>query len=698
MPGGLLQIASSGIQDIYLTKTPEITFFKKVYRRHTNFSSETIEINIEQFPNYGDEFFINIPKFGDLVYRSFFKVEIPLLNFDDSYIKNIEYQNIKNNIIKNLTNEMNTWKTEYDTLVQFSNIQIIFYQKILLLLRSQDVTYQNVNNETLTLRNSYNQNLKKTIFKIDEDIYDKIDIISYIINFDRTFGTSDDELNNIITYETFLKNINILYKNNIKQLEYYFSNYNYHKSKLDEINTGNIDYAWIKNLGHYYFTNYNIEIDGQLVENYTSDYLNIYNSHNIQEHMLKNYNEMIGNVKSINEFNSTKENYELIIPLIFWFNRNSSNALPLVAMKHSQATINVKLNDLNNIIYFNDFKKEYDNILKYEMPYKDHQLNNNHIKSLSYTNTNINESDISKVDYKPKERLYIYNFKNITKELLKLKFENLSSSDIDVLFTNYSSNGIMLSYDDWINFRINSINTNNDIIKKVCKNINLYQSPHFEDLNTLVGKIAKPKIKFYTEYIYLDEIERFKFAQNDVEYIINLPNQITTDIGNTEYFSTDIDILKPTKDAFWTLIPKVNKNGLSKYSYKNPSIINKCYYMDQKIIKELKFAVQDMNIIDFKIGENFYMFVNKYNKLNSSSDNSYYIPFSLYPEEAQPSGSVNFSIIKGKNIQINLYKEFIETYFNSKINKNLQDIELIFINRSYNLLKFEKGKGGLIFY
>ena len=52
MPGGLLQIASSGIQDIYLTKTPEITFFKKVYRRHTNFSSETIEINIEQFPKH----------------------------------------------------------------------------------------------------------------------------------------------------------------------------------------------------------------------------------------------------------------------------------------------------------------------------------------------------------------------------------------------------------------------------------------------------------------------------------------------------------------------------------------------------------------------------------------------------------------------------------------------------------------------
>ena len=40
----------------------------------------------------------------------------------------------------------------------------------------------------------------------------------------------------------------------------------------------------------------------------------------------------------------------------------------------------------------------------------------------------------------------------------------------------------------------------------------------------------------------------------------------------------------------------------------------------------------------------------------------------------------------------------VDLNFNSNINKNLQNIELIFINRSYNLLKFEKGKGCLIFY
>ena len=43
MGGGLMQLVAYGAQDIYLTGNPQITFFKVVYRRHTNFSMETIE-------------------------------------------------------------------------------------------------------------------------------------------------------------------------------------------------------------------------------------------------------------------------------------------------------------------------------------------------------------------------------------------------------------------------------------------------------------------------------------------------------------------------------------------------------------------------------------------------------------------------------------------------------------------------------
>ena len=54
MTGGLLQIITSGKQDIYLTINPQVTFFKKVYRRHTNFSIELIEVNSENASKYNN--------------------------------------------------------------------------------------------------------------------------------------------------------------------------------------------------------------------------------------------------------------------------------------------------------------------------------------------------------------------------------------------------------------------------------------------------------------------------------------------------------------------------------------------------------------------------------------------------------------------------------------------------------------------
>ena len=43
MGGGIMQLTASGIQDNYITGNPQITFFKSVYRRHTNFAIEGIQ-------------------------------------------------------------------------------------------------------------------------------------------------------------------------------------------------------------------------------------------------------------------------------------------------------------------------------------------------------------------------------------------------------------------------------------------------------------------------------------------------------------------------------------------------------------------------------------------------------------------------------------------------------------------------------
>jgi hypothetical protein len=46
MGGGLIQLLAVGIQDIYLIGNPQITFFKTVFKKHTNFSLEQIIKNI----------------------------------------------------------------------------------------------------------------------------------------------------------------------------------------------------------------------------------------------------------------------------------------------------------------------------------------------------------------------------------------------------------------------------------------------------------------------------------------------------------------------------------------------------------------------------------------------------------------------------------------------------------------------------
>jgi len=94
--GGLLQIVSSGKEDIYLTTSPEITFFKKVYKKHTNFSVELREIMSNQIADYNSIISFNLNNIGDAIHRCYLEIDLPLLSFNDNYINNELYINNKN--------------------------------------------------------------------------------------------------------------------------------------------------------------------------------------------------------------------------------------------------------------------------------------------------------------------------------------------------------------------------------------------------------------------------------------------------------------------------------------------------------------------------------------------------------------------------------------------------------------------------
>ena len=76
MGGGLMQLVAYGAQDIYLTGNPQITFFKVVYRRHTNFSMESIQQTFSGTADFGNSVTATISRNGDLVHRMYLEHEL----------------------------------------------------------------------------------------------------------------------------------------------------------------------------------------------------------------------------------------------------------------------------------------------------------------------------------------------------------------------------------------------------------------------------------------------------------------------------------------------------------------------------------------------------------------------------------------------------------------------------------------------
>ena len=98
MGGGLMQLVAYGAQDIYLTGNPQITFFKTIYKRHTNFSMEHIQQTFQGNPGPGARVVATVSRNGDLIHDCYIKF--------DMYIKNTQVYNPGHNILNNIELEI----------------------------------------------------------------------------------------------------------------------------------------------------------------------------------------------------------------------------------------------------------------------------------------------------------------------------------------------------------------------------------------------------------------------------------------------------------------------------------------------------------------------------------------------------------------------------------------------------------------
>ena len=77
MGGGLLQLVAYGAQDAYITGNPHITFWKVLYKRHTNFAMEAFRVNFTGAPQYGQRVVAVINRNADLMYKTYLEVVLP---------------------------------------------------------------------------------------------------------------------------------------------------------------------------------------------------------------------------------------------------------------------------------------------------------------------------------------------------------------------------------------------------------------------------------------------------------------------------------------------------------------------------------------------------------------------------------------------------------------------------------------------
>ena len=374
MAGGLIQLVTYGAQDIFLTGTPQITFFKIVYRRHTNFATESIQQHFIGIANFGQEMMSIIDKIGDLMNRVYLEIELPKIDLFKNpalWRKNME----------EVKKQFDAVQKYYQLVYDYVAIDLDIIRKLNFLLRTNNILLDDimrvVNNPSF-IDNLVSSRKQLQLYIAENDIIDKeeldskLDLIQQInqIDIQIVFNSVINSFKHLTTISTEeklslirkeMKKIidNILY-GEIK--DFYMKAYNIYTSKqgdyqsfLDGTYIERYKFAWVEEIGHVIIDEIEIKIGNQQIDKHTGDWLILFNKIFTNEYQIKNYYKMIGNVTELILFDDKiKNNYKLIIPLQFWFCRNTGLSLPLIALRYHDIILTVRLKDLSKLCYIED--------------------------------------------------------------------------------------------------------------------------------------------------------------------------------------------------------------------------------------------------------------------------------------------------------------------------------------------------------
>jgi len=642
-------------------------------QNYTPFGTEFKKIISSQIFNYGQNFAVEIPVVGNILYRGFFEIELPSLNFYDNIINNSKYTEYKNNKLSNIKQELSKWTNLYTNMKNFSNIMIEVYVEANKILKLQNVTLSFLQSRVLTILNSYGEAIYKYRLLIQPSILANVDIAAYIVSL-TTFNIS-----------TITSTINIMYNNNINYLSYYYGNVSYYTAQYETVSKGQLLCRWIDHLGHYYFNYFELVVNGLTVDNYSNDMLHLYQTKNILQEYKINYDKMIGNTEDI--YTNKGMPNVIYTPLIFSFNNTdtSTQSLPLVSMMNSSIKINSRVNDLKNIVYLQDWKYMYKELLTVKLRRDQHTTDETN--SIIPYDLPYNNVEVMLPAY-----IYTYHCSIVDARVLNAQYPGIDSTSILLYYGSYNSNDEpILTEEDFI-FLMNNIKTDTKLSEGT--KISLAGYHYFLDYNYLLNLITKPKINLLMEYGFIDNYEKQIMATNKLEYVVETHHEIILDINDTSLYDSLNDMSGLIKDIYLFGRRKTDLNGISLYGksqYTN---------FDTNIIENIELKVSnEYNLFEhYNIGIDTYANVITYMLKAPLPDGVWFKTFSIHTDDVQPSGFANMNHIKGQNIAVILNQILNNLYYNGKNNPNKLGIEFKIIYTKYNIMEVKNCNLEFTFY
>lgn len=648
MPSGLIQIVAYGSQDIYLTSMPEITYFKVVYRKYTNFAIESIDIPFNGNPKFDNRFITTLPKTGDLISKLYIKVEIPAVNL----IANVNDVYIDNNIVSTIRTQLSTNQTLLIKYMDFFKFNYI----ILNGLRLESFTIGSDWYSFKTLITNYKSDLQlkiNTIGVILDDVISKYESI-FSDSVKSTYYGSDDKTSLLITaIQTFIDNMNIYYRDQEKTLLDTIANM---QEGIDNLTSLNEYFAWVEKLGFFLIKKCSLLIGGQEIVSMDSNYLDIHYMLNNRPKMFNLLDEMIGNVSTMTSYSNTpKDSYILYIPIPFWFSQHTGNTIPLISLVYHDVEVSIDFESLDKCCIYNG------------------QSNINNLIQLG-------ECSLL-VDYIFLDTDERTKFAQFSHEYLVQSVQVITSSNNNTfeLSTELDIFHPVISLYWYIQDQTNLIgNKLYDIYYSAFVFTIVYISQTDEnELTTVVPSALLNQLVT----IYYDR-------SNGTDAIFKIGSSIH--IKYSKYYDGIYEVIDSASDY---VIIKVKYNQYTNYHDQIYGIIYN--EQDSSTFNPIKTEYITFNGIDRtpKIDSLYYNGVMPYQTyLNNAAPGLNTYSFSLHPADFQPSGSCNFSLIKSKVLEMILQNK----YYNYIIDQNTT-YNLIVYAVNYNILRITNGIGTLVF-